>query len=210
MRVSLLASLLILTGATAAARAQAPAIGNELSGELGYRSREEFGRTLGGFSAGLSYIPRAGTAAGWELGLSYVQVTAYSNANAPTVLGGTASDDKQRENSLDVAARLRFSLARGPVWSFEGAVGPVLSFALGCTTGGGAGSGSNGYGTVPCVNSFAQSGTRVGADVQARSLWRAGQLVRFYLGASGAAGTVGAGRSIALGVNAGLRLALLH
>ena len=197
------AALLMVISTTLHAQAGRPV--TELSGSIGVLTRQVSGHSQGGFSFALALVPESKARIGWEVGLAYHQMS----VNGPPLAtpAGAGDSTVQRENSLDIAGRIRVSLVAGPVWSLEAAAGPVVSLAIGCTGGGTAGAV---YGAANCVNSFANNGTHVGVDLEARSLWRASREARVFLGVSGATATTAAGNGNVYGVNAGLRISLNH
>jgi hypothetical protein len=202
MRRALLISTALLACISSAAHAQVGRPVTELSASLGGLTRKVDGNSQGGFSFALALVPASKARFSWEVGLEYHQVS----VNGPPAAAG-ADSTIQKENSLDIAGRIRASLVSGPVWSLEAAAGPVVSLALGCT-----GGGTNGalYGATNCVNSFANNGTHIGVDLHARSLWTVSRNARLFLSVTGATATTAAGNGTVYGANAGLRVALNH
>jgi hypothetical protein len=192
--------VLLLAVSSSLAAAQAPSTSWEVSGHVGAGFRVERGHTLGGARLGAALgKPIGSNERRIELGLNYAQVTAHE--------GPTGDGANIKENSFELGAMGELPLFTAGPARFAGALGPVMSYSMGCTAGGSYAD-DRGYGEAPCTNDFAEKGNvRFGGTARATVEFR-GNRASFIVGALASAGTVAAGDSFAYGVFLGFRAPL--
>lgn len=115
----------------------------QLGANIGYRIRPEGGtRVRGAQIEGMLIVPRGQ----WEYQglLTIAQMSNHYVTGEPT-----------RENSVEGTLLFRRALAYG----LGAGIGPTLSVATGCASGGSGDGGGLAYGTVPCLVPYANKGT---------------------------------------------------